>query len=138
MLIFLSFLKNCILGWGTLSTQGIVILSGVVCRVSSFVVVTNRVTRQNLRSVVVINLLFFLKVAYHWGEVQSKRKFGKRCEKKVWNRQKRCEITNIEEFSIENPCKSYIFLQRLSRRIEWWKFLFEKGVKKGVKSPKKV
>ena len=44
------------------------ILSGVVCRVSFVVVVvvvvvvvTNRVTRQNLRSVVVIDLLFFFE-----------------------------------------------------------------------------
>ena len=107
--------ETYLLAWGTLSTQGNVILSGVVCvpSVRPSVcpsVVTNRVTGQNLRTSIGIGLLFFLKVAYHWGEVQSKNKFGKRCEKKVWNRQKRCEITNMEEFSIENLCKSYIFL----------------------------
>ena len=75
-----NFCKVNILAWGPLATQGIVILSGVVCRVSCVVcrpscVVTNRVPTQNLRTVVGINLLFFLIDWYEWEGVQSKEKF---------------------------------------------------------------
>ena len=83
------------LAWGTLSTQGIVILSGVVrpsCvrRVS---VVTNRVTGQNLRTSIGIGLLFFFESCVSlrrsaeqkkiWEKVWKK---GVKSSKKVWNR----------------------------------------------------
>ena len=61
-------------------------------------------------TVIGISLLFFLKVAYYWGEVQSRKKIRKRCEKKVRNRKKRCEIVNFGEFQIENLFNPYIFL----------------------------
>ena len=84
--------KSVFLAWGTLSTQGIVILSGVVvvvvvrrCR-SRLSVSQNRVPTQNLRTVVGIDLLFFLIDWYEWGGVQSETKFWKRREEKVWNR----------------------------------------------------
>ena len=68
------------------------------------------VPRQNLRTVIGTDLIFFLIDWYEWVVVQSEKKFQKRCEKKVLNRQKRCEIANLVEFSIENLCKLYIFL----------------------------
>ena len=86
-------------------TQGIVIQK-FVCAYD----VTNLVPRQNLRTVIDIDLLFFFKDWYEWGVVQSEKKIRKRCEKKVLNCQKRCEIANIEEFPMENLCKPYIFL----------------------------
>ena len=72
--------ETYLLAWGTLSTQGNMILSGVVC-VSSVrpsvcpSVVTNRVTGQNLRTEIGISLLFFLIDWYEWEGVQSKKKF---------------------------------------------------------------
>ena len=92
-----------------MSTQGIAILSGVVCRLLCVIVVTNRVTGQNLKSHLGIDLLFFLKLRITEEKCRVETNF-ERCEKKVRNRQKRCEVTNLGEFSIENLCKTYIFL----------------------------
>ena len=57
--------------------------------------VTNLVPRQNLRTVIGIDLLFFLIGWYNWGVVQWQKKSWKRCEKrceivkKVWNTKKK-------------------------------------------------
>ena len=67
-----------------------------------------------------------------------RKKIRKRCEKKVLNRQKRCEIANIEEFPMENLYKPYIYSCRNLVGKLYTKKKIEKGVKKGAKSPKKV
>ena len=54
----------------------------------------------------------------------------KRCEKKVWNREKRCEIANLKEFLMENLCKPYIFLEHINGRIKFWKYFLKKVWKK--------
>ena len=52
----------------------------------------------------------------------ERKKNRKRCEKKVLNGQKRCEIANFEEFPIENLCNPYtlrtlIFTRHLFSRL---------------------
>ena len=54
-----------------------------------------------------------------------KKKFEEGVKKGV-KRQKRCEIANLEEFSIENLCKLYIFVKHLSRRIIKWRNILKK------------
>ena len=46
------------------------------------------------------------------------------CEKRCEITLKRCEIADIEEFSLGNLCKPYIFLKHSSRRIMWYKRKF--------------
>ena len=131
------YIPATFLAWGTLSTQGIVILSGVVCRVSC-VWCHKSCHRAKFKNGNRYQPTFFLKVAYYWGEVQSRKKSWKRCEK-------RCEIAkkgvksliwrNLQRKTYVNhifSCSNYVGGLFDEKKIE-------KGVKKkGVQSPKKL
>ena len=87
-----KLLNHLILAWGTLSTQGIVILSGVVVVVRrsfvvrSFVGVTKSCHQPKFENRRRYWPTFFLIDSYERGGVQSEIFFVKRCEEKVWNR----------------------------------------------------
>ena len=62
------------------------------------------------------------------------KKIWKMCEKKVLNRQKRCEIAYLEEFTIKTYVNHIYILVALKQAdiLVWMRNYW--GVKKGVKS----
>ena len=106
-----------------------------VCRVCG---VTNRVTGQNLRTVIGISLLFFWKLRITEKKYRAEKEIEKGVKKRCEIAKKRCQIANLEEFSTENLCKPYILLWQLGRRIIWWKKNWKRCEKKVLNRQKGV
>ena len=80
------FYCNCISSRAFRPTRGIVIQKFVCASVRASVrMMSQTCNRQNLRTVIGMDLLFFLMGRYKQGVVQWPKKSWKGCEKKVWN-----------------------------------------------------